>query len=397
LLAKTHPKRDDFFVKKIILLGSTGSIGTQTLDIVARHPDRFEIVALAAGRKLSLIEEQIRKFRPKRVSVADAADAKVLREKFTKDGIEVLVGDEGNSSVAVSPEADFVVSAIVGAAGLGPTMKALESGKTVALANKESLVIAGEIMTRAARAKNVTLIPIDSEHSAIFQALAGNRRQDVKKLILTASGGPFFRKSREELARVSVEEALKHPNWSMGPKITIDSASLMNKGLEVIEATWFFDMPAVKVDVNIHPQSIIHSMVEYIDGSVMAQLGVPDMRCAISHAMAYPERVDSGVASLDLIKIGNLSFFAPDMDKFPCLRLAYEAAEAGRTMPAVLNAANEVAVARFLNREIGFSDIPELVARTLEHHQPFPLKTLEDVLEADTWARREAASLRVAA
>lgn len=384
-------------MKKIILLGSTGSIGTQTLDIVARHPDRFEIVALAAGRKLSLVEQQIRKFRPKRVSVADAADANVLREKFNKEGVEILVGDEGNASIAVSPEADFVVSAIVGAAGLNPTMKALESGKTVALANKESLVIAGEIMTRAARAHNVPLIPIDSEHSAIFQALAGNRRQDVKRLILTASGGPFFRKTKEELMRVTVDEALKHPNWSMGPKITIDSASLMNKGLEVIEATWFFDIPAAKVDVNVHPQSIIHSMVEYIDGSVMAQLGVPDMRCAISHAMAYPERVDSGVESLDLIKIGNLSFFAPDTDRFPCLRLAYEAANVGRTMPAVLNAANEVAVSRFLNREIGFNGIPELVARILELHQPFPLKTLEDVLEADTWARREAASLRVAA
>lgn len=384
-------------MKKIILLGSTGSIGTQTLDIVARHPDRFEIVGLAAGRKVDLVEEQIRKFRPKRVSVSGADEAKALRQKFVKEGVEILVGDEGNCELARDSGADFVVSAIVGAAGLKPTMEALESGKTVALANKESLVIAGEVMTRKAKEKNVPLIPIDSEHSAIFQALAGNRRQDIRRLILTASGGPFFQRSKESLAQVTVDEALKHPNWSMGPKITVDSATLMNKGLEVIEATWFFDVPPAKVDVHVHPQSIVHSFVEYVDGSVMAQLGVPDMRCAISYAMAYPERVESGVASLDLLKIGNLSFFPPDFEKFPCLKIAYEAAKAGQTVPAALNAANEIAVARFLNREIGFTDIPKLVDRTLQRHKPFALKTLEDVLEADAWARREAAAQQVAA
>jgi 1-deoxy-D-xylulose-5-phosphate reductoisomerase len=382
-------------MKKVVILGSTGSIGTQTLDIVARHPDRFEVVALAAGRNVKLVAEQIARFRPKRVSVAGEDEARELRKAVP--GVEILEGDGGNLEVARSPEADFVVSAIVGAAGLKPTMAALDSGKTVALANKESLVIAGEVMTRKAREKNVSLIPIDSEHSAIFQCLAGNRRQDVRRIVLTASGGPFFRRSKESLANVTVEEALKHPNWSMGPKITVDSATLMNKGLEVIEATWFFDVPAGKVDVHVHPQSIVHSFVEYVDGSVIAQMGVPDMRCAISHAMAYPERVESGVASLDLLKIGTLSFFPPDLDAFPALRLAYAAAEEGRTMPAVLNAANEVAVARFLSGELGFTDIPRLVERTMDLHKPFPLKTLEDVLEADRWARREAKAQRVAA
>jgi 1-deoxy-D-xylulose-5-phosphate reductoisomerase len=384
-------------MKKIVILGSTGSIGTQTLDIVARHPDRFQVVGLAAGKNVRLVEEQIRKFRPRRVSVAGADEAKALRATFAKEGVEILQGDEGNCVVAGSPEADFVVSAIVGAAGLKPTMIAIDAGKTVALANKESLVIAGEVMTRKAREKNVPLIPIDSEHSAIFQALAGNRREDVRRIVLTASGGPFFQRSKESLATVTVDEALKHPNWNMGPKITVDSATLMNKGLEVIEATWFFDVPAAKVDVHVHPQSIVHSFVEYVDGSVIAQLGVPDMRCAISYAMAYPERVESGVASLDLVKIGHLSFFPPDPDKFPALRLAFAAAQAGQTMPAVLNAANEVAVARFLNREVGFTDIPALVERTMERHKPFPLKTLEDVLEADAWARKEASRQQVAA
>ncbi len=383
-------------MKKIVILGSTGSIGTQALDIVARHPDRFEIVGLAAGRKIDLVADQIRRFRPKRVSVADAADAQRLKERVGA-GVEILVGADGPCVLVQDPDCDFVISAIVGAAGLRPTMAALEAGKTVALANKESLVIAGEVMTRKAREKGVPVIPSDSEHSAIFQALQGNRKEDVKRLILTASGGPFFERSRESLASVTVEEALKHPNWSMGPKITIDSATLMNKGLELIEASWFFDTPPEKVAIHIHPQSVVHSLVEYVDGSVMAQLGVPDMRCAISYAMAYPERVESGVKSLDLVQLGTLSFYPPDERKFPALRLAAEAARKGQTFPAVLNAANEIAVARFLNREIGFMDIPRIVEQTLESHHPFPLKNLEDVLEADAWARQEAARKRVAA
>lgn len=388
---------NDRQMKNIVLLGSTGSIGTQALDIVARHPDRFRVVGLAAGNNLDLIKKQISQFRPRQVAVAKIDAAHQLRELFSKEKIEIICGDDGNCALVADSAADLVISAIVGAAGLKPTMAAIESGKTVALANKESLVIAGELMTRKAREKKVALIPIDSEHSAIFQALSGNRRSDVKRIILTASGGPFFQRSSETLAAVTVEEALKHPNWNMGPKITIDSATLMNKGLEVIEAAWFFDVPPERVDVHIHPQSVIHSMVEYIDGSVIAQMGVPDMRCAISYAMAHPERVESGVKSLDLLKIGTLEFFPPDPSKFPALRLAYEAIRTGRTMPAVLNAANEVAVARFLNREIGFLDIPVIVEKTMAQHKPFSLKTLDDVLEADRWARKEASIHRVAA
>ena len=374
-------------MKKIVILGSTGSIGTQALDICARHPDRFQVVGLAAGNNLDLVRKQISQFRPKQVAVAKEEDARQLRELFSKEKIEISSGTDGNCSLVKNSDADLVISAIVGAAGLRPTMVAIESGKTVALANKESLVIAGELMTRKAREKKVFLIPIDSEHSAIFQALAGNRRVDVKRIILTASGGPFFQRYPETFASVTVEEALKHPKWNMGPKITIDSATMMNKGLEVIEAVWLFDLPPDKVAIHIHPQSIVHSLVEYIDGSVIAQMGVPDMRCAISYAMAYPERVESGVKSLDLLTSGNLEFYPPDPVKFPAIRLAYEASKIGRTMPAVLNAANEVAVARFLNREIGFMEIPRIVEKTMERHHPISLTSLEEVLDADRWAR----------
>jgi 1-deoxy-D-xylulose-5-phosphate reductoisomerase len=383
-------------MKKIVILGSTGSIGTQALDIVARHPDRFQVIGLAAGNNVELLKDQIERFRPKRVSIGRKEEAARLREFLSREKVEVLWGEQGNCEIASDPEADLVISAIVGAAGLKPTMAAIEAGRPVALANKESLVIAGELMTRKAHEKKVPLIPIDSEHSAIFQALAGNRREDIRRIILTASGGPFLQRSRDDLSRVTVEEALHHPNWKMGSKITIDSATLMNKGLEVIEAAWFFNLPPEKVAVHIHPQSIVHSMVEYIDGSVIAQLGVPDMRCAISYAMAYPERVESGVKSLDLTEVGPLQFHRPDFEKFPALRLAYEAAKAGRTMPAVLNAANEVAVARFLNREIPFTRIPEIVERTMQKHEAVPLKGLEDIFQADLWARREAGAREAA-
>ncbi len=374
-------------MKKIILLGSTGSIGTQALDVVVRHPDRFQIVGLVAGSNLELLKKQVTQFHPKKVVVSKEEDACSLKEFFSGQGIEVLAGEQGACEIVQDPEADLVISAIVGAAGLKPTLKALESGKNVALANKESLVIAGELMTRKAREKKVSLFPVDSEHSAIFQALQGNRRQDVRRIILTASGGPFLKKSKESLSTVTVEEALNHPNWKMGSKISIDSATLMNKGLEVIEALWFFDLSPEKIAVHVHPQSIVHSMVEYIDGSVMAQLGVPDMRTAISYAMAYPERVECGVKSLDLLKAGSLDFYPPDLEKFPSLRLAYEAIRVGKTMPAVLNAANEVAVARFLNREISFTKIPVLVEKTMQKHKPFALNALGDVMEADQWAR----------
>ncbi len=375
--------------KKLILLGSTGSIGTQALDIVARHPDRFEVVGLAAGNNLDILKGQMEHFHPQMVSVTSEESASRLGEIFSKK-IKIVSGEKGPCQLVRDLDADFVISAIVGAAGLQPTIEALDSGKTVALANKESLVIAGELMVQKAKERKVSLLPIDSEHSAIFQSMAGNRREDVKRLILTASGGPFFQRARETFGDITVEEALKHPNWKMGSKITIDSATLMNKGLEVIEATWFFDMPPEKVAVHIHPQSIVHSLVEYVDGSVLAQLGVPDMRCAISYAMSYPERVESGVKSLDLLEIGTLSFHRPDLDKFPCIGLAYRAAKEGKTMPAVLNAANEVAVSRFLNRDIAFTDIPVVVERTMDRHRPSSLHTLEDVLEADRWAREVA-------
>ncbi|MDO8644641.1 MAG: 1-deoxy-D-xylulose-5-phosphate reductoisomerase, partial [bacterium] len=284
-----------------------------------------------------------------------------------------------------------VLSAIVGAAGLKPTSAAIEKGRTIALANKESLVIAGEIMTSLASRKKVSLLPVDSEHSAIFQVLAGNRRSDLKRIILTASGGPFREKTKEELKEVTVEKALKHPNWDMGPKITIDSATLMNKGLEVIEASWLFSVPADQINVQVHPQSIIHSMVEYIDGSVLAQMGVPDMRCAIGYALAYPERIETGVASLDLVSLEKLTFYKPDPERFRCLALAYETAKNGGSYPAVLNAANEIAVAGFLDHKISFLDIAVVIEKTLNAHKKISLKTLEELFEVDRWAREQAA------
>lgn len=374
-------------MKKIVILGSTGSIGTQALDVIARHPDRFEITGLAAGRNLSLLREQIQRFRPKAVSVASEQEAMALRGSFSGS---LFAGEEGVCRLIEETDSDLVVSAIVGAAGLKPTLRAIDLGKTVALANKESLVIAGELMTNAARERGISILPIDSEHSAVFQALAGNKASDVRRIILTASGGPFLNRPLETFCSVTVDEALNHPNWSMGPKITIDSATLMNKGLEVIEASWLFGLSHDKISVLIHPQSVVHSMVEYCDGSVMAQMGVPDMRCAISYALAYPDRVQSGVDSLDLAKIGALSFFEPDTGKFPGLRLAYYAVREGRTVPAVLNAANEVAVQLFLENKIGFEDIIPIIEETLEGHTPVPLRNLEDLIQADRWARETA-------
>lgn len=378
-------------MKKISILGSTGSIGTQSLDIVQRHPHLFKVVALAAGNNTDLIAQQIRTFQPQLVSVAQEDSARVLRQQFPK--LSILVGDEGNCEVARYEDADFVISSIVGAAGLRPTMAAIEAGKTVALANKESMVIAGELMTNLARSKNVSILPIDSEHSAVFQCLQGNKIDHVKRIILTASGGPFLHRETETFSQITLEEALKHPNWKMGSKITIDSATLMNKGLEVIEAAWLFGIPPEKIDVVVHPQSIIHSMVEYKDGSVMAQLGVPDMRCAISYAMAYPDRVESGVKSLDLTESGTLTFFKPDTEKFPCLKLAYAALKTGKTMPVVLNAANEIAVEAFLNRQIMFTDISAVIEESMQKHEPIQQKNLEDILNADAWARTVAAHI----
>jgi len=378
--------------KKIAILGSTGSIGTQALDIIRRHPDRFRVEALAAGRNLDLLLRQIEEFSPRWVSVREEADARGLKARLN-GRVTLKSGEDGVEDLAANCDADLVLSGIVGAAGLRPTLAALRAKKSVALANKESLVIAGELMTREAERAGVRILPVDSEHSAIFQSLSAGSPGEVRRIILTASGGPFLGRSWDSLADVTVEEALNHPNWKMGSKITIDSATLMNKGLEVIEARWLFGFSTKQIGVCVHPQSIVHSMVEFVDGSVIAQMGVPDMHCAISYSLAYPERIESGVRSLSLAEVGTLSFFEPDAKSFPSLDLARRAAEAGGSAPAVHNAANEVVVERFLRHELGFRDIPRLVGETLERHSPRTVSSLEDVLEADRWGRETAARL----
>jgi 1-deoxy-D-xylulose-5-phosphate reductoisomerase len=380
-------------MKRIILLGSTGSIGENTLDIVSRFPDKFKVAALAAGKNLDLLEKQIRKFTPSIVSVIDAKSAAFLNERCSDLRIEILHGKEGLLEVATCPEGDLVVSGIVGAAGLLPTLAAIKAGKNIALANKESLVTAGELVCHEARKAGVQVLPVDSEHSAIFQALAGNKRDNVKKVILTASGGPFLKMSRKERENVTPEVAVKHPKWNMGKKISVDSATLMNKGLEVIEAKWLFDLAIEEIDVLIHPQSIVHSMVEYIDGSVIAQMGVPDMRGPISYALNYPERLPLNLPPLNLAAAETLTFMLPDHEAFPCLLYGYEALKAGGTMPAVLNAANEEAVSAFLKHQIGFLKIEEVIQKTMEAHHSSPVGTLEDVLYADQWGRKEACRL----
>ncbi|MBI4126725.1 MAG: 1-deoxy-D-xylulose-5-phosphate reductoisomerase [Deltaproteobacteria bacterium] len=373
-------------VKRIAILGSTGSIGRRTIDVARRHPDRFEIVASAAGNHIDLVAEQVRLLRPRLVSVGTEEGAKQLRALLSEP-VDIVWGDAGVRAVATFSEAHLVVSAIVGAAGLVPTAAAIEAGKTIALANKETLVAAGSVITELATRHRVEIIPIDSEHSAIHQSLAGHRRLDVKRLIITASGGPFRLKSMDELATVTIDEALHHPNWSMGQKITVDSATLMNKGLEVIEAHWLFGVAPAQIDVVVHPQSIIHSMVEYCDGCVVAQMGVPDMRGPIAYALSYPERVESGMEQLDLLKLKSLTFEPVDHERFPSLKLAYQALKRGGSLPAVLNAANEIAVHAFLNQHLRFVDIPRLVAQVMEEHDAHPLTSIEDVLEVDTWAR----------
>lgn len=377
-------------MKSLAVLGSTGSIGVSTLEIVAEHPDRFRIVSLTAGNNLQRLEEQVRRFQPRLVAVLTAADARRLRERLGPGGAEILSGVEGLIACAAAAEVEMVVSAIVGAAGLVPTMAAIEAGKDVALANKETLVTAGPLVMAAVARKGVRLFPVDSEHSAIFQSLEGHRRGDVRRLILTASGGPFRDRALAELRQVTPAEALAHPNWSMGRKISIDSATMMNKGLEVIEARWLFDLAADRIDVHIHPQSIVHSMVEYVDGSVIAQLGIPDMRVPIAYALSYPERLPLNLPPLDLCAHGTLTFDRPDLQRFACLPLAYEALREGGTSPAVLNAANEVAVEAFLAGEIGFLAIPGLIRATLDRHQTGPLLQIDEVLRADRWARTEA-------
>jgi 1-deoxy-D-xylulose-5-phosphate reductoisomerase len=380
-------------LKNISILGSTGSIGVSTLQVVEQFPEHFQVIALAAGRNADLLINQIRRFRPRLAAVMDQELATIVTAALGQEDLqtEVLYGPQGYEQVATHPEIELVVSAMVGAAGLLPTIAAVSSGKHLALANKETLVIAGEIVTDLAAKQGIRILPVDSEHSAIFQALQGNHRHALRRILLTASGGPFFHKSRDELASVTPQAALRHPNWSMGQKITIDSSTLMNKGLEAIEAHWLFGVPVEQIHVHIHPESIVHSMVEYIDGSVIAQMGIPDMRIPIAYALAFPERLPVQGPPLDLFRLQNLSFYPPDEEKFPCLQLAYEACKRGFTVPAVLNAANEIAVQAFLESLIGFLDIPRIIRRVIEKHNPDERLTLDAVLSADAWARQEAA------
>jgi len=378
-------------MKQLAILGSTGSIGVTTLDIVARFPERFAVVALAAGKNVERLAEQVRRFRPALVAVGDEASVAALRRLVPGFRGEVVSGRTGIERVATAPGAELVVSALVGALGLLPTLRAIEAGKDVALANKEVLVVAGELVTRAAAAAGVNLFPLDSEHNAIFQALRGHRRDEVRRIILTASGGPFLRRPLSELRSVTRDEALQHPTWKMGNKITIDSATLMNKGLEVIEAHWLFGLPADQIAVVIHPQSIVHSMVEYIDGSVLAQMGIPDMSIPISYVLAYPGRLPlDHLSPLDLAQAGTLEFAEPDLSKFRCLSLAYRALHAGGTTPAVLNAANEVVVAAFLDGAVRFLDIPGILSDVLDAHVPSGAQDLDTLLAADAWARGAA-------
>jgi 1-deoxy-D-xylulose-5-phosphate reductoisomerase len=380
-------------MKRLAVLGSTGSIGVNTLDIAGRFENEFTVVALSAGTNIRLLKEQIDRFEPKVVSVLNEDLAKALKREISPKKTEVLFGVEGLIQIATLPETDLVVSALVGAAGLIPTISAIKAQKSVALANKESLVMAGKIIVEEARENGVTIVPVDSEHSAIFQALAGRSRDEVKRVILTASGGPFLNLPYEKMKEVTSKEALHHPTWDMGRKVSIDSASLMNKGLEVIEARWLFGISPEQIAVQIHPQSVVHSMVEYVDGSIVAQMGTTDMRIPISYALSYPKRLSLDLPSLDLYHMDGLTFLPPDMDRFPCLRLAYRSMEVGETMPAVLNAANEVAVNSFLEEAIRFTDIPAIVETVMEDHEVKPLVTLDDALRVDQWAREKAKKL----
>ncbi len=380
-------------MKSIVILGSTGTIGVNALDVIRTFKRRFKVGGLVAGRNLELLARQIAEFSPRIVSVRDRDDVDALRKLIGRRRVELVYGEEGSVAAATEPTADFVLAAIVGGAGLVPTFAAVQAGKDVGLANKEALVMSGELFVREARKRGVRLLPVDSEHSAVFQCLEGNRREDVDRIILTASGGPFLRTPLRELRRVTIHQALQHPTWKMGPKITIDSATMMNKGLEVIEAHWLFGVPVERVEVTIHPQSIVHSMVRYRDGAVMAQLGIPDMRIPIAYALSYPERLDTGLAPLNLTKPGQLTFLEVESRRYPALDMAYGALAQGGTVPAVLNAANEVAVAAFLDGHIDFRRIHAISRKTIESHKSVKPKTLKQILKADEWARGFAREL----
>lgn len=384
-------------MKTISILGSTGSIGQSTLSVVDSLSDQFVVAGLAAGRDVERLARQVATYRPQLVSVANKTDVEALAHRLRESGIDVLPeimsGPEGLAAVACLDGVDTVVSATVGAVGFLPTYKALAMGRRVCLANKETLVMAGELMTRAASDAGAELLPVDSEHNALHQCLRGERLHEVKRLILTASGGPFRQTSIERIREATVEEALAHPTWQMGSKITIDSATLMNKGLEVIEAGWLFGFTADRISVAVHPQSIVHSMIEMVDGSIIAQLGVTDMRLMIQYALTYPDRLPTDLPPLGLDKLARLEFLEPDLERFPCLRLAYEAMREGGTMPAALSAANEIAVAAFLDRRMKFMEIPAVIEATMEAHDTQPCSSIEAVLEADRWARSYAEQL----
>ena len=374
-------------MKRVVVLGSTGSIGKQTLDVIRSLPEEFEVVGLGAGKNWRLLVEQITEFKPQSAALANHEDLSGLRNELTSHKLELAWGTEGMKNLAAMPEADLVVIAVTGTAGIYPTFAALNAGKNVALANKETPVAAGKLVMELAARKNKAVLPVDSEHSAVWQCLNGRSLEELEKIILTASGGPFRGMEIEELEKVTVEMALTHPNWSMGSKITIDSATMMNKGLEVIEAKWLFGVDYDKIEIVVHPQSIIHSAVEFKDGSVIAQMGLPDMRLPIQYALTFPQRVPGPVPRLDLTKLQKLTFEAPDTMKFPSLRLAYEAGKTGGTMPAVLNAANEMAVNAFMNRRLPFLSIPMVTQKVMEKHTSINNPELGEIMEADLWAR----------
>ena len=379
-------------MRKISILGSTGSIGTQTLEVVENLKD-IKVMAITGNSNIKLLEEQARKYQPALVAVMDETNAEALKENLADMDIRVVSGMDGLVEAAIYEGVDTVVTSVVGNVGLKPTFEAICAGKNIALANKETLVSAGQLVMDLAKKHNIKIYPVDSEHSAIFQSLQGNEGNKIERILLTASGGPFRGKKREELMNVTAADALKHPNWSMGAKITIDSATLMNKGLEVMEAKWLFDVDVDQIEVLVHPQSIVHSAVEYEDGAIVAQLGEPDMRVPIQYALTYPKRVKSPFPRVDFAQRNNLTFDQPDMETFKCLSLAYRALKTGGTLPAVLNGANEVAVARFLKGDIGFLDIPELIEQTMDAYTVKYEYTLEDLLEAAAWAKDYAAKV----
>ncbi|TVY10623.1 1-deoxy-D-xylulose-5-phosphate reductoisomerase [Paenibacillus cremeus] len=376
-------------MKRISILGSTGSVGTQTLDVISHYPEHYSVEGLSGGYNIDLLTEQVLRFRPKKVSVATKALADQLTAQIPSE-IKVFHGEEGLLEIAAGTDADYVVTALVGSQGLRPTLAAIEEGKQIGLANKETLVSAGHLVTELAARRGVKLLPIDSEHSAIFQCLNGESLENIHTITLTASGGSFRDRTREELKDVTVEDALKHPNWSMGAKITIDSATMVNKGLEVIEAHWLFNLSYHQIEVLIHPESIIHSFVEFADYSIIAQLGLPDMRVPIQYALTYPTRMKSPTQRLRLSEIGKLNFREMDYDRFPCLRMAYESGRTGGSMPTVFNAANEVAVERFLRGDIKFLQIEDVISNVLAKHSAVPFPDLQQILEIDHWARQAA-------